>query len=53
MARIVKLKERLNHILAINTNQSYNKIKSDTERDYFMDANEALEYGLIDKIIKK
>ncbi|MDY2888698.1 MAG: ATP-dependent Clp protease proteolytic subunit [Candidatus Caccosoma sp.] len=51
--RIVKLKERLNHILAINTNQSYNKIKSDTERDYFMDANEALEYGLIDKIIKK
>ena len=30
-----------------------NKSKSDTERDYFMDANEALEYGLIDKIIKK
>lgn len=51
--RIIKLKEKLNHILAINTNQPYNKVKSDTERDYFMDANEALEYGLIDKIIKK
>ena len=51
--RIIKLKEKLNHILAINTNQTYNKVKNDTERDCFMDANEALEYGLIDKIIKK
>ena len=51
--RILKLKEKLNHILAMNTSQPYNKIKKDTERDYFMDANEALEYGIIDKVIKK
>ncbi len=51
--RILKLKEKLNHILSFNTNQPYNKIKEDTERDYFMDANEALEYGIIDKVIKK
>lgn len=51
--RILKLKEKLNHILALNTSQPYNKIKKDTERDYFMDANEALEYGIIDKVIKK
>ena len=51
--RILKMKEKLNHILALNTNQSYNKIKNDTERDYFMDANEALDYGIIDKVIKK
>ena len=51
--RILKLKEKLNHILALNTSKPYNKIKKDTERDYFMDANEALEYGIIDKVIKK
>ena len=51
--RINKLKEKLNHILALNTRQTYEKIVKDTERDYFMDANEALEYGIIDKIIKK
>lgn len=51
--RILKLKEKLNKILANNTNQDYEKVKKDTERDYFMDANEALNYGIIDKIIKK
>lgn len=51
--RILKLKDKLNHILALNTSQSYEKIKKDTERDYFMDANEALQYGIIDKVIKK
>ena len=51
--RIIKLKEKLNLILAENTNQTYKKIKNDTERDYFMDAYEALEYGIIDKVIKK
>ena len=51
--RISKLKEKLNYLLALNTNQSYEKIKYDTERDYFMDANEAKEYGIIDKVIKK
>ena len=51
--RINKLKEKLNYLLALNTNQNYEKIKTDTERDYFMDANEAKEYGIIDEVIKK
>ena len=51
--RIMKLKEKLNLILSINTKQPFQKICEDTERDYFMDVNEALEYGIIDKIIKK
>ena len=51
--RILKLKDKLNHILATNTNQTYKKIKNDTERDYFMNAYEALDYGIIDKVIKK
>ena len=51
--RINKLKEKLNYILSLNTSQKYEKVKSDTERDYFMDANEALNYGIIDKVIKK
>ncbi|MCI5745383.1 MAG: ATP-dependent Clp protease proteolytic subunit [Erysipelotrichaceae bacterium] len=51
--RIIKLKEKINRILALNTCQSIEKIIHDTERDYFMDANEALKYGIIDKIIKK
>lgn len=51
--RIDKLKEKLNKILANNTGKPLSKIIQDTERDYFMDAQEALSYGLIDKIIKK
>lgn len=51
--RIMKLKEKLNLILSINTKQPFQKICEDTERDFFMDVNEALEYGIIDKIIKK
>ena len=49
--RILKLKEKLNTILANNAKQDINKIQIDTERDYFMDANEALEYGIVDKIL--
>lgn len=49
--RILKLKEKLNKILAKLTNKSINKVSKDTERDYFMDAKEALDYNLIDKII--
>ena len=49
--RIMKLKNRLNSILAKQTGQSLKKITSDTERDYFMNSNEALKYGLVDKII--
>lgn len=49
--RIVKMKEKLNKILAANSNHTVKRVAKDTERDYFMSANEALEYGLIDKII--
>ncbi len=49
--RIIKLKNKLNHILVKNTNKSLKEIERDTERDYFLSAKEALEYGLIDKIL--
>ena len=49
--RILRLKNKLNKILADNTKQTLEKIEDDTERDYFMEANEALEYGIIDKIL--
>ena len=51
--RILKLKKRLNDILSINTGQSIERIEKDTERDYFMCSNEALEYGIIDEIFLK
>lgn len=51
--RIIKLKEKLNKILANNTHQPLEKIYEDTERDNFLSALEAKEYGLIDDIIKK
>ncbi len=50
---ILKCKEQLNRILAANTGQPYEKIKEDTERDNFMTAQEALEYGLIDVVVEK
>ena len=50
--RILKLKKKLNKILSENTNQDISKIENDTERDYFLSADEALEYGLIDEILK-
>ncbi len=46
-----KMKEKLNKILAANSNHTVKRVAKDTERDYFMSADEALEYGLIDKII--
>lgn len=49
--RILKLKEKLNDILSKNTGQPLDKIQNDTERDYFLSANEALKYGLVDKIL--
>ena len=48
---ILKTKDRLNKILAANTGQPVEKVVEDTERDNFMDAEEALAYGLIDEII--
>ncbi len=49
--RIIKLKEKLNKILAENTNQPLKKIYTDTERDNYLSATEAKEYGLIDEVI--
>lgn len=48
---ILKTKKKLNEILAENTGKPYDVIAADTERDYFMSANEAMEYGLIDSVI--
>lgn len=50
--RILKMKEQLNKILAANTGQPYDKIERDTDRDYFMDAEESVIYGLVDKVIE-
>ncbi|MCG2693718.1 ATP-dependent Clp endopeptidase proteolytic subunit ClpP [Candidatus Parcubacteria bacterium] len=49
---ILKMKENLNKILSKHTGQSLKKVEADTERDYFMSAEEAVAYGLVDKIIK-
>ncbi len=49
--RINNLKIRLNKILAKNTNQNIKKIETDTDRDNYLNAKEALQYGLVDKII--
>ena len=51
--RILKLKEKLINILSKNTNQERKKIAQDTERDYFLSSDEALEYGIVDKILNK
>lgn len=51
--RIIKMKEKLNKMLAEATGQPLETIMADTERDNFMSAEEALEYGLIDKVIDK
>ena len=50
--RILKLKEKLNKILAENTGKDLKTITNDTERDYFLDSKEALKYGIVDKILK-
>ncbi|HAA84653.1 MULTISPECIES: ATP-dependent Clp endopeptidase proteolytic subunit ClpP [Thermodesulfobacterium] len=50
---ILRLREMLNEILAQHTGQSKDKIKQDTERDFYMSPQEALEYGVIDNILNK
>lgn len=50
---ILRMKEILNQILSQNTGQKLTKIAKDTDRDFFMSANEAKEYGLIDKVLDK
>jgi len=49
---ILRLKERLNEILADSTGQSIDVIVRDTERDFYMNAEQAVEYGLVDKVLK-
>lgn len=51
--RILKLREHINSIISERTGQPVEKVAKDTDRDYFMSAQEALEYGIIDKIINK
>ncbi|MBQ4369582.1 MAG: ATP-dependent Clp endopeptidase proteolytic subunit ClpP [Oscillospiraceae bacterium] len=51
--RMLKLKKKLNSILAENTGKSIEQVERDCERDHFMSAEEAREYGLIDKVIYK
>ena len=48
---ILKIRERLNSIMAHHTGQSLERIEQDTERDYFMSGDEAKEYGIIDEVI--
>ena len=50
---ILKTKKKLNEILAVNTGRSYEEIARDTERDNYMTAQEAKEYGLIDEILAR
>ena len=52
-AEIIRIKKSLNDILAANTGQSLKKIEKDTARDYIMTPQEALEYGMIDKVISR
>jgi ATP-dependent Clp protease protease subunit len=50
---LIKTKEKLNRILAENTGKDYETLVKDTDRDNWMSAEEALEYGLVDKVIAK
>ncbi|MBC7605146.1 MAG: ATP-dependent Clp endopeptidase proteolytic subunit ClpP [Ramlibacter sp.] len=50
---ILKTKAKMNRILAAQTGQPLEKIERDTERDYFLDAEEAMNYGLVDKVLAK
>ena len=52
-AEIIRIKKSLNEILASNTSQSLKKIEKDTDRDYIMTPQEALEYGMIDKVVSR
>ncbi|MBD2864656.1 ATP-dependent Clp endopeptidase proteolytic subunit ClpP [Paenibacillus oceani] len=51
--RIIKLREKLNGILSERTGQPLERIDKDTDRDYFMSAEEAAQYGIIDKVVSK
>jgi len=48
---IIDIRRRLDEIIAKHTNQDYDKVRTDTERDYFMSSEEAKTYGIIDRVI--
>ena len=48
---ILKTRERINKILADNTGKSLSQIEKDVDRDFFMDADEAKKYGIVDKVL--
>ena len=50
--QIIKIKNKLNKIIASNTNQQLDKVERDTDRDFYLTADEAKEYGIIDEVIK-
>src|SRR5687768_13009356 len=49
---IIDVRQRLDHIIAGHTGQDYEKVRKDTERDYFMSADEAKDYGIVDRVIE-
>ncbi len=51
--QIVKIKERLNQILSKHTGQTFERVEKDTDRDFYLTAQEAKEYGLVDKVIEE
>ena len=50
---ILRMRERLNEILALHTGQTLDRIKEDTDRDYIMSAAQAKEYGIIDDVLNR
>ena len=50
---IIDIRQRLDHIIAKHTKQDYDKVRTDTERDYFMSSEEAKDYGIIDRVISE
>ena len=50
---ILRMREELNQILAGHTGQNIDKIREDTERDFFMSGTQSVEYGIIDKVVEK
>lgn len=50
---ILRMRERLNYLLSVHTGQSVEKLERDVERDYFMNPEEAIAYGLIDKVLTR
>ena len=53
LRRLEIIKKRMNRILSANTGKSIEQVTADCERDNFMTAQEAMEYGLIDKVIER